>query len=136
MKFVPLIIFVFKSIKSTSWHVLFSSIPDSLRGTIMCLYPWPMAYGCKLLYHFHTDIAFCSNVLYCFWSWPYILNVLTKFSDSVDIFSNAVHIFRNLFWKICLLFWKILTTCFKCSRSSTVKRCVEDEVILIFVFHL
>ena len=70
---------------------------------------------------------------YCFYTWPYVLNVPTLNSKGLNIFCMAVHIFRNLFWKICPLFGKILISCLKCSRasfspSSCSKKCARDGV--------
>ena len=57
--------------------------------------------------------------LFCFYPWPYILNVTLFTKNFVNIFSIAVQEFRNLFWKICPLFGQILITCLKCSRASS-----------------
>ena len=62
--------------------------------------------------------------LFCFYPWPYILNVSSFSRNFGNIFSIAIHVFRNLSWKIYPLSGQILITCLKCSR----KRCVWDEV--------
>ena len=56
--------------------------------------------------------------LFCFYPWPYVVNVCTSSGKASDVFSIAVHVFRNLFWKICPLFGQILITCLKCSKVS------------------
>lgn len=53
--------------------------------------------------------------LYCFYLWPYILNVQTSSHETPDIFSITVHLFHDLFRKICLLFGQTLMKYLKCS---------------------
>ena len=47
---------------------------------------------------------------------PTVLNVLSYYGDSANIFSNTVHVSHNLLWKICPLFGQI--TCLKFFRAS------------------
>ena len=75
----------------------------------MCFYKWLQT---------DANIVFCSYVLYCFYPWPYILNVQIWSHKTIDIFSVAIDVFLNLFWKICPLFMQILITCLKCFRAS------------------
>ena len=65
-----------------------------------------MLYLCPL--QIYAYIAFWPYVLFYFYPWPYILNVLTPKHEAADDFSITVHVFRNLFWKIFPLFGQIL----------------------------
>ena len=64
-----------------------------------------------------TSLSACV-FLFCFYPWPYVLNVSTFRRETANVFSIATHIFRNLLSKIRPLFEQILITCFKCSRAS------------------
>ena len=50
---------------------------------------------------------------FCFYPWPYILNIKTCSRETGDIFSIAAHVFRKLFLKICPLFGQVLIMCLK-----------------------
>ena len=64
-------------------------IPDSQRDAVTTM-SFPMTTN-------PYDIAFCSYVLILFCPLSCILNALSSYHDSTDIFSSAVHEFRNLF---------------------------------------
>ena len=57
--------------------------------------------------------------LFCFYPWPYILNVKIFRCEGADVFSIDAHVFRNLFLKIYLLFGQILITCATASFLSS-----------------
>ena len=80
----------------------------------------------------YSHIIFYPYV-FCFHSWPYVLNVPLFSSNLINFFSMSVHIFRNLFRNIYPLFWQILITCFRCSRAFfwillIAKRGAGDEL--------
>ena len=66
--------------------------------------------------------------LFCFYPWPYILNVKTFSCKTGYVFSIAAHVFRNLFLKLCPLFEQILITCLKCSRASFLPSSYSEKM--------
>ena len=82
---------------------------------------------------FSSYIFFFVLFFFCFYPWPYILNILISSRKTADVFSMAVHLFNYLFWKMCPQFLQILITCLKCSRASfclplIAKGCTGGEV--------
>ena len=76
-------------------------------------------------------ISCCAHMFsYCFYPWPYMLNVSLFSSSYVNLFSIAVHVFHNLFWKICPLFGKILITCSKCSGAFLYLYLPGEEIVI------
>ena len=94
------------SIFNSQWNEFYSKPMDKIIWT--CLYKLSLIFVITIFAHI---------ILFCFYPWPYILNVSLFSSNVLDIFSITVHVFRNLFWKICRLFGQILITCLKCSRA-------------------
>ena len=79
------------------------------RDIILCLCPYQTKLTVMLL-----STLTC---LFCFYPWPYILNVWTCSCETADVFNETAHVFCNLFWQICPLFGQILITCLKCFRA-------------------
>ena len=73
---------------------------------------------CQYTLGWYHSLRFAPMFFFCFYPWPYLLNIQTFSHEPIAVFIIAGQVFPNLFLKICPLFGQILITCMKCSRAS------------------
>ena len=100
-----------KSCFSIMIHFDFKMNADPYLSVIICLCLFA---NTNYTSGWYRSLPFAGMLLFCFYPWPYLLNILIFSRESVDVFGIAAYdVFSKLFWKICPLFGQILVTLFK-----------------------